>query len=71
MVEILGEKYGLSKREKDVLALLLGGKKNKEIESALFLSSSTVRNHISSLYGKIGIDSRGQLTSLALKLRKP
>jgi DNA-binding CsgD family transcriptional regulator len=71
MAEIFGQKYGISKREKEVLALLLAGKKNKEIETSLFLSSSTVRNHISSIYGKIGINSRGQLTSLALKLRKP
>lgn len=71
LAEILGQRYGISKREKEVLALLLAGKKNKEIETSLFLSSSTVRNHISAIYGKIGINSRGQLTSLALKLRKP
>lgn len=71
MAEIFGKKYGLSKREKEVLALLLAGKKNKEIETLLFLSSSTVRNHISSIYGKIGINSRGQLTSIALRFRAP
>jgi len=71
VAEILGQKHGLSKREKEVLALLLGGKKNKEIETSLFLSSSTVRNHISSIYEKIGIDSRGQLTRLVFKFRKP
>jgi DNA-binding CsgD family transcriptional regulator len=69
--EALGQKYGLSKREKEVLALLLAGKSNKGIETSLFLSSSTVRNHISSIYEKIGINSRGQLTGLVFKFRKP
>ncbi len=71
MTEIFGQKYGISKREKEVLSLLLAGKKNKEIEKSLFLSSSTVRNHISSIYEKIGINSRGQLTRLVFKFRKP
>jgi DNA-binding CsgD family transcriptional regulator len=71
MAEILGQTYGISKREKEVLALLLAGKRNKEIETSLFLSSSTVRNHISSIYEKIGINSRGQLTRLVFKFRKP
>ncbi|MFC2134596.1 LuxR C-terminal-related transcriptional regulator [Bacteroidota bacterium] len=69
IITILGEKYKVSKREQEVLALLIDGKSNKEIENVLFISSSTVRNHISLIYKKIGINSRGQLMKLVLKFR--
>jgi DNA-binding CsgD family transcriptional regulator len=70
LAEAIGLRYGISNREKEILTLILEGKNNKEIEQALFISASTIRNHVSSLYGKIGINSRGQLMNLALKIRK-
>ena len=69
LIGILGESYKISKREQDVVALLIDGKSNREIEKSLFISPSTVRNHISVIYKKVGINSRGQLMSLILKLR--
>lgn len=63
-------RYGVSNRELDVLAMLLQGKKNKEIEEALFISPHTIRNHIAALYRKIGVNSRGQLMNRVLQLQK-
>lgn len=70
LVEVIGTAYDISKREKDVLALLIEGKSNKEIEQSLFIAASTIKNHVSALYAKLGINSRGQLMNLVLKMRK-
>lgn len=52
------EPVGLSAREYRVLGLMCEGLDNTEIAAALSLSSNTVRNHISSIYGKIGVHTR-------------
>ncbi|OGU57018.1 MAG: hypothetical protein A2V66_05495 [Ignavibacteria bacterium RBG_13_36_8] len=61
------EKYQVSKRESEIMELLLKGKSNKEIERELFISLHTVRNHIHNLYQKLGVNSRGQLINLILE----
>jgi DNA-binding CsgD family transcriptional regulator/alpha-beta hydrolase superfamily lysophospholipase len=50
----------LSSREREVLALIAGGLDNHEIAKRLFLSEKTVRNHINSIFGKLGVQSRAQ-----------
>lgn len=45
----------LSEREKAVLALMAQGRSNAEIAEALFISENTVRNHLASVYGKVGV----------------
>ena len=55
------EEFNISNREKEILELLIKGNSNKQIERELFISSHTVKNHIYSLYQKLGIKSRGQL----------
>jgi DNA-binding NarL/FixJ family response regulator len=50
----------LTVRELDVLRLVGDGKANKEIASALALSERTVRTHVSSILGKLGLSSRTQ-----------
>ena len=54
----------LSEREKEVLAGVLAGKKRKEIAEALFISESTVKKHIASIYTKLHVSSRSELLSL-------
>ena len=49
---------GLSPREVEVLALLARGHSNKRIGECLHVSESTVKNHVGSLYGKIGLRTR-------------
>lgn len=49
-----------SEREKEVAALLLQGKSNKQIAQALGIATRTVEFHISNLYAKMGVTSRAE-----------
>jgi DNA-binding NarL/FixJ family response regulator len=60
---------GLSARELEVLSLLAEGKANAEIGDALFISSSTVRNHISSILIKLHVGNRVQAAVRAVRGR--
>lgn len=68
--EVIAQKYKLTGREQEIIELILQGKSNKEIKNTLFLSVNTVRNHIYSLYQKLGVKSRGQLVHLILEAQK-
>lgn len=57
----------LSARQLDVLSHLAEGKSNREIATALFLSEGTVKNHLTSILGKLGVRDR---TQAALKARE-
>ena len=50
----------LSDRETEVLRLLAGGKANKEIARELSIGEQTVKTHVSSVLGKLGVQSRTQ-----------
>ena len=50
----------LSEREQDVFQLLLQGRSNKEIASSLEISTKTVEEHLTSIYRKIGVQSRAE-----------
>jgi PAS domain S-box-containing protein len=49
----------LSDREREVLGLICQGRSDKEMSQILKLSPNTIRNHVSSLYRKIGVKRRG------------
>ncbi|RIV73924.1 DNA-binding response regulator [Flagellimonas aequoris] len=51
----------LSKQETMVRNLILQGKSNKEIANELFISLSTVKSHITNIYGKLNISNRREL----------
>jgi DNA-binding CsgD family transcriptional regulator len=63
-MEILFEKYHISKREQDVVRLICAGKTNKEIEADLYISLQTVKDHVSSIFKKTGVRNRVQLVNL-------
>jgi DNA-binding NarL/FixJ family response regulator len=52
--------FNLSKREQEVLQLLVEGKNYKSIASELVISPNTVRKHISNIYRKLHISSKAQ-----------
>ena len=54
----LKKTYGLSDREVDIALMLADGFTNRQIASAIKLSDGTARNYISSIYLKLGVDSR-------------
>lgn len=55
----------LSERERDVLAASVNGATIADVASRLSLSSSTVRNYLSSAIGKVGARNRGEALSIA------
>jgi FixJ family two-component response regulator len=57
----------LSKREREVLRLVVKGWLNKQIASELGIHERTVKLHRTSIYGKTGIVSAAELTSLCLR----
>ncbi|MFF1419976.1 response regulator [Streptomyces sp. NPDC058280] len=56
---------GLSPREREVLALVGEGLTNRQIGKRLYLSEKTVKNHISRLLAKLGVERRIQAAVLA------
>jgi DNA-binding NarL/FixJ family response regulator len=78
----LAERMGteeLTPREFDVLEQIVRGKSNKEIATELTISEATVKTHINSLLGKLGVTDRTQAATAAIQrgivplesLRKP
>jgi DNA-binding CsgD family transcriptional regulator len=55
-------KNELSRREGEIAALILAGKSNKEIATDLTVSERTVESHVASIFAKLGVSSRRELT---------
>jgi DNA-binding CsgD family transcriptional regulator len=60
---------GFSTRQSEILTRLLRGERVQDIANALYLSPSTVRNHLTVIYRKFGVHSQAEL--LAKLLRSP
>ena len=57
----------LTKREEEVLQLILLGQSNKDISANLFITESTVKTHVRNIYSKYDVSSRAELISSFLK----
>jgi DNA-binding NarL/FixJ family response regulator len=57
----------LSRREREVLALVAAGKTNRAIAAQLFISEKTVARHVSNIFTKLGLSSRTEATAYAYK----
>lgn len=55
----------LTERERDVIALVGEGLKNKQIGDRLAISSTTVGHHLTSIFNKLGVESRLELVIFA------
>ncbi len=64
------EKYGISRREEEVIQQLCEGKTNKEISRALFISLQTVKDHVYRIYQKTDVKNRVQLINLIQSFQK-
>jgi DNA-binding NarL/FixJ family response regulator len=70
IAERLAERMGardLTPREFDVLRQIVDGKSNKEIAAKLLVSEATVKTHINSLLGKLGVTDRTQAATAAIR----
>jgi predicted ATPase/DNA-binding CsgD family transcriptional regulator len=59
--------HGLTGREVDVLRLIVDGRSNQQIADALFISHKTVRNHVTAVLSKLGVESRTAAATYALR----
>lgn len=60
----------LTKREKEIFHLLVKNLSTKEIAVHLCISEKTVRNHISNVIQKLGVDSRIQAVLELIKMKE-
>ncbi len=60
----------LTEREREVLALIAEGLTNKQIGERIFLAEKTVKNYVSSVLTKLGLERRTQAAALAARLLK-
>ncbi|TMV47021.1 response regulator transcription factor [Paenibacillus mesophilus] len=56
-----------TEREQKIIALMIKGKTNREIADTFFMSEGTIKNYISVIYGKIGVNDR---TKAVMYLKK-
>jgi len=59
----------LTERELEVLRLLVMGQSNAEIARELIITVGTVKRHVNSIYGKLGVQSRTQAVARAQTLQ--
>jgi DNA-binding NarL/FixJ family response regulator len=60
------EPPALSTREKQILGLVVMGYMNSQIAERLFLAESTIKSHLSSAFGKLGVRSRNEAVKLII-----
>ena len=60
----------LTKREKEIFTLLIQSYTTKEIAKQLYISEKTVRNHISNVIQKLGVESRIQALLELIKMKE-
>ncbi|RLL53324.1 DNA-binding response regulator [Mariprofundus sp. EBB-1] len=63
--EATSEATSISPRQQQIWQMLIDGKSNKEIAIALDLTGSTVKQHVSALFRKLGVNSRTQAVQKA------
>ncbi len=61
------QKYGLTARESEVLALMVEGLNNPGIAERLVVSRSTAKAHVSNILSKLGVSNRAEAVALALQ----
>jgi DNA-binding CsgD family transcriptional regulator len=60
--------FGLSRREREVLALIAEGRTNREIGERLFISQKTVGVHVGNILAKLRVSGRVEAAAVAIRL---
>jgi DNA-binding CsgD family transcriptional regulator len=63
-----GDTFGLSSREREVLALIAQGRTNREIGERLFISQKTVGVHVGNILAKLSVSGRVEAAAVAIRL---
>jgi len=58
--------YGITKREIEVIQLVVRGRSNRDIEKVLFISMATVKMHLDNIYRKLGVKNRLELINFIM-----
>lgn len=66
---LLKYQYGITKKEMEIMALILRGYTNEEISRKNKISMNTVKSHIANIFDKIGVKSRTQLIHFLIQNR--
>ena len=59
--------FDLTKKERELLPLLVKGLPNQEIANQLHISTATVKYHLANIYSKLGVRNRVEATNIALE----
>ncbi len=65
---VKADTFGLSRREREVLALISEGRTNREIGERLFISQKTVGVHVGNILAKLGVSGRVEAAAVAIRL---
>lgn len=64
--EVDGRRFGLTQRESQILAAVASAFPNKEIAQRLSITEDTVKRHLTSIFNKLGVSNRVELTLFAM-----
>jgi DNA-binding CsgD family transcriptional regulator len=56
--------WGLTRREREVARLVIGGLSTQDIATALFISMHTVRDHLKTMFAKMGVSRHQDLIAI-------
>jgi DNA-binding NarL/FixJ family response regulator len=61
-----GNRYGLTKRESEILVMIVAGNTNREIAKKSVISEQTVKHHLTHIFDKVGVYNRLELALFAI-----
>jgi ATP/maltotriose-dependent transcriptional regulator MalT len=64
----LVEEYNLTKRESEILSLLVDGASNLQISETVYISVSTVKSHVRNIFNKLNVSTRSEAIRKIRKL---
>lgn len=63
VLQLVSRAYGLTTRERGLVALVLEGLDTRELAKRMFISTYTVKDHLKSVFDKAGVHSRRELVT--------
>jgi len=63
LAPLLMRAWGFTRRERDVARLVIDGLSTEDIATTLFISAHTVRDHVRTMFGKVGVSRRQDLAA--------